>query len=391
MKNQIKNNPILVFFYRLLKIIYYRIIYNSFLYKIIYPHNINLVLENQKKYTLVVCHNGGGGTITYLNNKYGNQKDLIILRNTISADKDYLYSIENNETHIRTYFKPSQISKLSEYLKEIKIVAVESYMSIDSLFKWMSSLDLYISYDLHDFHCIWINAHLCNKDGYLSEEQIKHAYLKYITTKITYNSWHKSWENFFPFVNDIYAFSESSKALFVKHFPAFEKKVKVTPHSLEYIKYDEIKKLPQKFKISIFGSIKNIDKGCETVKNFLQFSADKDYEISINGILREDCCINAENIHYMGPYDASNIRQILIDQKISVVFFPSVWPETFSYLISELIAAGIPIACFNLGAQAEKVSKYKYGEIIKENTNEEIFSALKKAYEKGQCKEDNNE
>ncbi len=387
MKSDLKNNPIIIFFYRLIKVLYYRILCNTFIYKFFYPHNINSIINPQQKYSLLICHNGGGGTITYLNNKYGNQKNTIILRNTISADKDYLYSIENNETHRRCYFRPAQIKNLSNYIKDIKIVAVESYMSIEALFNWMSQLGLYISYDLHDFHCIWIQAHLCDYTHYLSEKEIKTARLQYLTRTITYDTWHKTWENFFPYVNDIFAFSTSSKELFVHYFPTFENKVKVTPHSLEYIKYTEIKKLPEKMKIGIFGSIKNIDKGCETVKKFLQFSKNKSYEININGLLKNSCCVFADNINYMGPYNADTIKQLLIEQEISVVFFPSVWPETFSYLVSELIAAGIPIACFNLGAQAEKVSQYKYGEIITDNTNEAILSSLIKAFEKGQPKE----
>lgn len=384
MKEKLKNNSVIHFIYRLIKVLTYRIIYSSSLYIFLYPHNLSDVIETDKKYTLLTCHNNGGGTYTYLKNKYNNQKDTLILKNIKTADKDYLYSIENNETHKVFYFKPSQIECLNQNIKEIRIIVVESYMSLEPLFNWMKNLGVYISYDIHDFHSVWKDGHLCNSKAYMSEEQIRNASMKYICHKITFDYWHRIWNDFFNYVSDIYAFSASSKDLFIHYFPDFKDKVKVTPHSLEYIKYSEIEKLPSELNIGIFGAIENVDKGCFPVRDFLKYAADKNLQININGSLRKDCCIYADNIHYHGKYSADAIRQILIEQKISVVLFPSVWPETFSYLVSELIAAGIPLACFNLGAQAEKVFAYKYGQIISSNSNEDIMKALKAAFEKGQ-------
>ena len=90
----------------------------------------------------------------------------------------------------------------------------------------------------------------------------------------------------------------------------------------------------------------------------------------------------APNIHYMGRYDVNKLNLIIEEQGISSVLFPSVCPETFSYTVSELIHAGIPIAAFNTGAQGEKVSEYEYGEIITEQNNEKILSSLKFAHQK---------
>ena len=104
----------------------------------------------------------------------------------------------------------------------------------------------------------------------------------------------------------------------------------------------------------------------------------------LNGSLRKDCCIHSNNINYMGPYKTDSIKDIIMQQKISVVLFPSVWPETFSYLVSELIATGVPVVCFNFGAQAEKIFHYSKGEVVSNINNEEILIALKKAFTKGQ-------
>lgn len=390
-KQKILNIQFILFLYRLFKVIYYKLIYDTFVYKFLYLHNISDVIDFNKKYRLVVCHNGGGGTVSYMKNKYFNDKDVLVLRNTITADKDYLYSIENVSLHKQCFIKPQKLSLLNKNLYEINIVAVESYMSLNFILPWFASLQLPITYDLHDYHCIWYETHFIHNGKYLTKEELKKSVLKYAGTKITFQQWHDIWQKFLSSVNQINAFSESSKEIFSEYYPEYINKVKVTPHSLEYITCNKLTTIPKNFNIGIFGIIKGADKGCYVIKSFLDFSKNKEYQIYINGELNSDCMIKAPNIHYMGRYDVSKLDKIIFEQGISTVLFPSICPETFSYTVSELIHVGIPIACFNLGAQAEKVSKYKYGEIIKENTNEEIFSALKKAYEKGQRKEDNNE
>ena len=386
-KQKFLNIQFILFLYRFFKVSYYRFVYDTFIYKILYPHNISTIIQEGKKYRLVVCHNGGGGTVSYMKNKYFNKRDVLILRNTITADKDYLYSIENLDLQKQIFIKPKELLFLNNALEEINIVAVESYMSLCFILPWFTSLKIPITYDLHDYHCIWYETHFIHNGKYLTKEELQKSVLKYIGTKITFQQWHVIWQNFLSSVNEINAFSESSKEIFADYYPEYKDKVKVTPHSLDYITCNKITTIPKEFNIGIFGIIRGADKGCDVIKSFLEFSKNKEYQIFINGELNEDCMISASNIHYMGRYDVSKLDKIILEQGISTVLFPSICPDTFCYTISELIHVGIPIACFNLGAQAEKVSKYKYGEIIKENTNEEILIALKKAYEKGQGKE----
>ena len=52
---------------------------------------------------------------------------------------------------------------------------------------------------------------------------------------------------------------------------------------------------------------------------------------------------------------------------IDIVFIASIIPETFSYTTAETISMGLPVACFNLGAQAEFVKQYSHGLIIGKN------------------------
>lgn len=370
--------------YRLVKIIFYNIFYETGIFKLKYYTKLHNFVNPDQKYTLVVCHNGGGGTVSYMKNKYADKEHVLFLRDTVVADKDYLYSLENSDTKQMVYFKPHQIDFIRNNISNVHVIAVESYMSLDFILNWFVSLNVPIVYDIHDYHCVWYETHFIHDEKYLTKADLEKSVLKYVGTKITFQQWHKIWSDFLPHVEVINAFSQSSKEIFSDFYPEFSEKVKVTPHSLDYIKCGKVDKLLQKFCVGIFGLIYGADKGCNIVKQFLEYSKNKDYQIFINGDINNSCKVFADNIHYMGRYNVNKLDKIIEEQGISTVLFPSICPETFSYTVSELIHVGVPIACFNLGAQAEKVSSYKFGEIISSDNNESIFNSLYNAYLKGQ-------
>lgn len=387
-KESLKNNSLFLFAYRFIKVISYKIIYELPLYKIKYSNNLNNFLSDSQIYKLVVSHKGGGGTASYVKNKYGSTPHVLFLENVKTADKDYLYSLRNSDTEKLIYIKQKDLKKLlkiqntKKIISDLHVISIESYMSLEFILNWFVSLNVPIEYDIHDFHCVWYEAHFFHNGKFLDDESLKKSVLNYVTRRITFSQWHDYWDNFFQHVSKIYVFSNSSKEIFAKYYPEFEDLVEVTPHSLDYIKFEKIKHIPQTFCVGIFGAIYAEDKGCEVVRSFLEFSKNKDYQIFYNGELRSDCMVFAPNIHYMGRYDVNKLNLIIEEQGISSVLFPSVCPETFSYTVSELIHAGIPIAAFNTGAQGEKVSEYEYGEIITEQNNEKILSSLKLAHQK---------
>lgn len=56
-----------------------------------------------------------------------------------------------------------------------------------------------------------------------------------------------------------------------------------------------------------------------------------------------------------GGYEVMEIPDLAARHGITCWLIPSVWPETFSYATHEALATGLPVICFDLGAQAEAV------------------------------------
>jgi hypothetical protein len=56
-----------------------------------------------------------------------------------------------------------------------------------------------------------------------------------------------------------------------------------------------------------------------------------------------------------GPYAESDLPALLAGLKPDLVWFPAVWPETYSYTLSAALESGLPIVAPDLGAFTERL------------------------------------
>ena len=92
------------------------------------------------------------------------------------------------------------------------------------------------------------------------------------------------------------------------------------------------------------------------------------------GKLVPEC--NGKNVRVTGPYRREDLPGLLNQHKVNVVLFPSIIPETFSYVTQEIISLECPIVCFDLGGQAEQVRRYELGRIASAMTAESALQAI---------------
>ena len=61
------------------------------------------------------------------------------------------------------------------------------------------------------------------------------------------------------------------------------------------------------------------------------------------------------NCTITGAYRDDQVFEILRGQRPDLVFLPSIWPETFCFTLSIALDTGLPVAVFDIGAQAQRV------------------------------------
>lgn len=174
------------------------------------------------------------------------------------------------------------------------------------------------------------------------------------------DEYHNSFDNFFKQTCDEFVvFSQSSKQIFTTLYPSCKKLIKIIPHKTASYPKVNIKK-HDKINIAVLGAIGPL-KGLEIIKKLDKIlPLYKNVSIKIIGYAP----YKFVNIKQTGEYDAKLLPDIMVDNDIDIVFISSVVPETFSYTTHEAMSMGLPVACFNLGAQAEYVKKYKKGLVI---------------------------
>ena len=192
--------------------------------------------------------------------------------------------------------------------------------------------------------------------------------------------WRKVWGRVLEKSDTLLCFSENTAALVKKAYGELDEKIEIHPHSLYFFP----SKIPgldfsESLHIGVLGSI-NYQKGLGIIFDLATEVTRTNSKTKITVVGNIDAISYQSNITVTGTYDRSDLPDIIENLKINLFLFPSVWPETFSYVTEEIMAMNMPIACFNLGAPADRVKKYKLGRVLGSMKVNEILRELQEFY-----------
>lgn len=173
--------------------------------------------------------------------------------------------------------------------------------------------------------------------------------------------WRAGWRALFQTRPTLLAFSNSTAALVTKIYPESAPDIVVRPHSLKVFQAHPVSPdLTRPLHIGIVGAV-SWHKGREVVKALCEEIERNQLPIRITviGTLVPDYV--APCLHVTGPYPRDGLAGAIEASQANMFFFPSIWPETFSYVAHEIMACGVPFCCFDIGAPAESAQHYRLG------------------------------
>jgi O-antigen biosynthesis protein len=184
---------------------------------------------------------------------------------------------------------------------------------------------------------------------------------------IPIEAWRRSWGRLLRAADRIVHFSEASLEVLGKAYPDLGDNSVVKPHRLNWATRRKLKVFPRRpdepLRIGVVGSIGDAKGARMVVKAAKYISRHKlDAEIVVLGRLGR--AAKSRRLRVLGPYRTQRLGKLIERERIHVFWIPSVWPETYSYVTTELMRLNVPIACFNLGAPAERVGSYHNGRVI---------------------------
>ena len=359
--------------------------------------------ETNRKNILIIIHeweNSIGGTTLHVRDIINNLREkfnfhVLYMVNGIYKLNSY-FKNSSAEINLMSIEKRSIIPRYSEKYKEMleNIVSalniseihvhhmINHYFDIADVVK-KHNINLTIS--LHDFYsiCPTINM-LMNGEKYCGDLKKKDCSnclkLALNINNSILDDWHKDWERLFKYSNNIIVPSEDTKNRILKIYKNLN--INVIGHGIDlernYNKNNKKRLNKKTFNVAYVGVLAN-HKGLFEYKKIVNDSSNRNIRFHLFGTCEDKKMRkNTSNYFYHGKYDRKDIVKLLNENDIDLVCMFSTTPETFSYTVSEVIAAGIPILSYDIGAGAERIKNNCLGWTIPilssiESIEKEIF------------------
>ena len=343
-----------------------------------------------KKTIVVFDHSWGGGTETYtLNEVEKRRKDDFIIRVQCVGSYAYLITLYDEEKCYKIrYTNDKDLFCFVSFInpQEVIINNLAGYDTISFIGEIIKTIEsnnsLKCIYKMHDLQCVCpsinmiaANGYYCNNNGIRENCSFCKNQNNFPILCASIQQYQQIYKLLIEnYIDRIDVFSQSTFNIVKSWFNIADGKIRLIPHTVNPIRKVIIDK-HDRINIGIIGNI-GISKGINVLKAIDSLLAREPSRYNVKLYVIGNTCESLNNINVLGSYELDKLPNILEQLKIDVILFPSVWPETFSYVVSEVIMMDLPICCFPLGAQAEKVEKYEKGFIIDSQEPTEILDFI---------------
>jgi glycosyltransferase involved in cell wall biosynthesis len=165
----------------------------------------------------------------------------------------------------------------------------------------------------------------------------------------------------------VYAPSEDVRRRLARHFPAVRVLVRPHPEELpELASLAERLSPGEKVRVAILGTIVAV-KGSERLLACARDAESRQLSLEfhvIGATDRDAVFARMSNVTVGGRYPERDVYQRIARARCHLAFLPSLCPESFMYALSVAMAARLFVFCFDLGAQAERLRAWGWGQTV---------------------------
>ena len=188
--------------------------------------------------------------------------------------------------------------------------------------------------------------------------------------------WRALWGRCLAAADEVRCFSESTRRLLLPAYPDLDTaRLSVVPHRVDYVPA----RLPvldhaAPLVIGIIGQISE-QKGALVLKEMMRRIDRDNPHVRVVVIGALDLPLNSP-LDVTGTYSHEDLVDLIEAKQINLFFFPSICPETFSYVTEEMIRMELPIVAFDLGAPGERLRGYSKARLCAEVSAESALATL---------------
>lgn len=239
----------------------------------------------------------------------------------------------------------------------------------------------------HDYFSVCPSFVLLNAEGRycgipkISEcaaclKQHRASYLA-LSPRTEIGAWRAVWGRCLSAADEVRCFSESTRRLLLRAYPSIEvDRISLVPHRVDYIparlpKPDHSSPLI----VGVIGHI-SVQKGALVVKEMVREIERRRQDIRVVVIGTLDVPADSAQLVVTGSYQRDDLASLVEEHRINMFFFPSICPETFSYVVEEMMRLGLPIVAFDLGAPGERLRHYAASRLCEDVSAHGALAAL---------------
>ena len=344
-------------------------------------------------------HNMGGGANQYrrlmIAERLAKGQAVLLCTYNLPALEYRLHLMRPGEEE--QAFSASSFLVLEALLEEAPVdeMFVNSPVSFDEplvLAEWLARTradfpGIRLTVTAHDYYCVCPSFVLLDADGrYCGIPEISkcHGCLKRhpasyvaLTPPSDMGAWRALWGRCLAAADEVRCFSESTREHLLRAYPALDRgRITVVPHKVDF----QPARLPQVARggplvIGVVGEI-SAQKGALVLSEMLDRIDRELPEVRLVVIGTLDVAHKSPRLTVTGRYRREDLVGLVESHGINMLFFPSIWPETFSYVVAEMMQLGLPIVAFDLGAPAERLRAYPNARLCREVSAQAALAML---------------
>jgi glycosyltransferase involved in cell wall biosynthesis len=172
-------------------------------------------------------------------------------------------------------------------------------------------------------------------------------------------AWRALWGRCLAAADEVRCFSEASRKLLLHAYPRLDPaRLTVVPHAIDFVPARRPTPSPAgPLVVGVVGEI-SYQKGAQVVEQMIDRIEGESLDVRVVVIGLLHSARKSPRLRVTGPYEREHLVDLIEAHGVNVLFFPSIWPETFSYVVGEMMTLGLPIVAFDLGAPAERLRAY---------------------------------
>lgn len=359
----------------------------------------NLFGMRLRRVVVVFDHGMGGGANSFRRartNELVARGQTVVLVTPHLAAMEYTVSVCARGSRYADWVFQSQEEMLKQLSRfTIDAVEINNLVTFDrplEIVDWCverSRLGARLHFFLHDFHAVCPAFTLIDADGrYCGVPSLDTCRgclprnaansLGFSTAEDT-GEWRAAWKKLLVGADSITAFSEASVRILTRAYPdvAGRLRLELRPHIPDHSHLRLVE--PGGGDVLTIGVVGNISraKGARIVERLAALAEEQalSIQIVVIGTLQTGrACPSTLTVH--GSYQSTELPDLLERYSVDVCLMPSVCPETYSYVTDEIMAMGMPLAVFDVGAPAERVARYGRGVVMSEITAEAALTDI---------------